>query len=216
VQGVLGRSATSSGVVLIPLSLGWVASSFVCGQLIARTGRYRIFPIVGTIVVLCGVSLLASIDAGTPGTTVAVALVVMGLGMGVTWPTYVVATQNAVDPSDLGVATATLQFFRTMGGTLAVAALGGLLTSRLTAQLPEHVGRSAAARIDTNDLIQGAGTHLPSALRAGVEGALSASLHVVFLALVPLAAVGIALALGLKERPLRRSRPSAQATGDVA
>jgi EmrB/QacA subfamily drug resistance transporter len=216
VQGVLGQSATHSGVVLIPLSLGWVASSFVSGQLVARTGRYRVFPIVGTGLVLCGVLVLAWIDAGTSGATVAGALVVMGLGMGVTWPIYVVATQNAVDPADLGVATATLQFFRTMGGSLAVAALGALLSSRLAAELPAHVGRAAAARIDTNDVIQGAGAHVASALRTGIEEALAASLHLVFVVLIPLAAIGIALALALKERPLRRSHPRTQATREAA
>jgi EmrB/QacA subfamily drug resistance transporter len=216
VQGVLGQSATHSGVVLIPLSVAWVASSFVAGQLVARTGRYRIFPIVGTTLVLAGVLGLASIDTGTSGPTVAGVLVVMGLGMGVTWPIYVVATQNAVDPADLGVATSTLQFFRTMGGSLAVAALGALLTSRLAAELPAHVGRSAAAGIDTNDLIQGGGRQQHSPLQGGIEAALSASLHLVFLVLVPLAAVGVALALGLKERPLRRSRPQAEPTGEAA
>jgi EmrB/QacA subfamily drug resistance transporter len=215
VQGVLGQSATHSGVVLIPLSLAWVASSFVCGQLVARTGRYRIFPIVGTTLALLGVLMLASIDTGTSGTTVAGALVVMGLGMGVTWPVYVVATQNAVDPADLGVATATLVFFRTMGGSLAVAALGVLLTSRLTAELPARLGAAEAARVDTNDVIQGAGPQADS-VTAGVQAALGASLHLVFVILIPLAAVGIALALGLKERPLRRSRPRAEATGEAA
>jgi MFS family permease len=215
VQGVLGQSATHSGVVLIPLSLAWVASSFVCGQLVARTGRYRIFPIVGTTLVLLGVLVLASIDTGTSGTTVAGALVVMGLGMGVTWPVYVVATQNAVDPADLGVATATLVFFRTMGGSLAVAALGVLLTSRLTAELPAKLGPAGAARVDTNDVIQGAGPRADS-VQAGVQEALGASLHLVFVVLIPLAAVGIALALGLKERPLRRSQPRAEATGEAA
>jgi hypothetical protein len=109
----------------------------------------------------------------------------------------------------LGVATATLQFFRTMGGTLAVAALGALLTSRLTAELPRHVGAAAAARIDTNELIQG-GSHVAPPLHAGVESALDAALDPVFITLVPLAVVGVALALGLKERPLRRTRPSGE------
>ncbi|HEX7298332.1 MAG TPA: MDR family MFS transporter [Solirubrobacteraceae bacterium] len=209
VQGVLGQSATHSGVVLIPLSLGWVASAFVSGQLVARTGRYRVFPILGTALVLCGMLTLTHVGTGTSGLTVAAALVLTGLGMGVTWPVYVVATQNAVDPSQLGVATATLQFFRTMGGSLAVAALGALLTNRLAAELPAHVGRAAAERVDTNQLIQG-GAHVAPSLRGGIEAALDAALDPVFLALVPLAAAGIALALGLKERPLRRSRPSVE------
>jgi EmrB/QacA subfamily drug resistance transporter len=211
VQGVLGQSATDSGVVLIPLSLAWVASSFACGQLVAHTGRYRVFPIAGTTLVLGGIVALTLVGVATSGATLAVALVVMGLGMGLTWPVYVVATQNAVDPSDLGVATATLQFFRTMGGTLAVAALGALLTSRLTAELPEHVGRAAADRVDTDQLIQGTGSVAPS-LRAGIEGALDAALNPVFATLVPLAAIGIALALLLKERPLRAVRPSPSAS----
>jgi EmrB/QacA subfamily drug resistance transporter len=214
VQGVLGESATDSGIVLIPLSLAWVASSFVSGQLVARTGRYRAFPIAGTTLVLCGLIGLTLIDTGTSGAAVAAALAVTGLGMGITWPVYVVATQNAVDPSQLGVATATLQFFRTMGGTLAVAALGALLTSRLTAELPEHVGRSAAASVDTDRLIQG-GAHVAPSLRSGLESALDAALNPVFLALVPLAAIGVALALLLKERPLRVARPGAPPSDDL-
>ena len=126
-----------------------------------------------------------------------------------TWPTYVVATQNAVDPTQLGVATATLQFFRTMGGSLAVAALGAVLSNRLAAELPAHLGRAAAARVDTDQLVQG-GAHVPGSLQAGIAAALDAALDPVFLALVPVAAVGVALAIALKERPLRRSHATAE------
>jgi hypothetical protein len=146
---------------------------------------------------------------------VALALVLTGLGFGVTWPTYVVATQNAVDPAQLGVATASLQFFRTMGGSLAVAALGALLTNRLTAELPAHLGRAAAARVDTDQLVQG-GAHVPASLRAGIAAALDGALDPVFLALVPLAAAGVGLALALKERPLRRSQPTAEPRQEAA
>jgi EmrB/QacA subfamily drug resistance transporter len=215
VQGVLGQSATDAGVVLIPLSLGWVASSFVCGQLIARTGRYRVFPIVGTTVVLCGTIAMTQVGTGSSGTAVAAALVLMGIGFGLTWPTYVVATQNAVDVTQLGVATATLQFFRTMGGSLAVAALGALLTNRLTTELATHLGRAAAARVDTDRLVQG-GAHVPPALRTGIAGALDAALDPVFLALVPLAAVGVGLALGLREQPLRRSQTAVEPSREAA
>jgi EmrB/QacA subfamily drug resistance transporter len=207
VQGVLGQSATDSGVVLIPLTLAWAGSSFVAGQLVSRTGRYRVFPIVGTTLVLVGMLVLAQIDVGTSRATIAAALVVTGLGMGVTWPIYVVATQNAVEPAQLGVATATMQFFRSMGGSLAVAALGALLTGRLADELPAHVGSAAAARVDTDQLIQG-GARVPGPLHDGIARSLDAALHPVFLTLVPLAAAGIALALGLKERPLRRRVPS--------
>lgn len=117
----------------------------------ARTGRYRLFPIAGTALVLTSVVVMTLVGTGTSAAVVGAVLILTGVGMGITWPVYVVATQNAVEPDRLGVATATLQFFRTMGGSLAVAALGALLTSRLTAELPHHVGEAAAARIDTDE-----------------------------------------------------------------
>jgi EmrB/QacA subfamily drug resistance transporter len=215
VQGVLGQSATAAGVVLIPLSVGWVASSVAVGQLISRSGRYRIFPIAGTAVVLCGTLAMTQVGIGSSGTAVAGALVLMGFGFGFTWPVYVVATQNAVDPTQLGVATATLQFFRTMGGSLAVAALGALLTNRLTGELATQLGRAAAARVDTDQLVQG-GAHVPPSLRDGIARALDAALDPVFLALVPLAAAGVGLALALRERPLRRSHATAEPRREAA
>jgi EmrB/QacA subfamily drug resistance transporter len=109
-------------------------------------------------------------------------------------------------------ATDSLQFFRTMGGSLAVAALGALLSNRLAAELPAHVGGAAARTVDTDQLIQGGGAHVAAGLHAGIEGALDAALDPVFLALVPLAALGVVLSLGLKERPLRKARPSARPT----
>jgi MFS family permease len=131
VQRVLEASATSSGVVLIPLSLGWVVASFSSGQLISRTGRYRVFPILGAALVLTGCILLTLLDETSSRTTVTLDLTIVGLGMGSMFQVYVIATQNRVRPSQIGVATAAIQFFRSMGGSLAVAALGALLTARL-------------------------------------------------------------------------------------
>lgn len=201
VQGVLGASATNSGVVLIPLSFGWVAASIVSGQLVARTGRYRVFPILGSTCVLIGMVLLTRLGAGSSRAAASGDLVVIGIGMGVMFQTYVIATQNAVAMTELGVATAVLQFFRSMGGSFAVAGLGTLLANRLTTELPRHLG-PAAARVDPNRLLQG-GTNVPAALRAGTHAALAGSLHTVFLVCVPLAAIGLALAFALEERPLR-------------
>src|SRR4051794_28647797 len=126
VQGVLGSSATSSGVVLIPLSFGWVLASFTAGQLIARTGRYRVFPILGSTLVLAGLASLALLDEESSRVVASLDLVLIGIGMGITWQVYVIATQNAVPAGDLGIATAAIQFFRSMGGSVAVAALGAL------------------------------------------------------------------------------------------
>jgi MFS family permease len=188
-QGVLGASATSSGVVLIPLTLGWVVASFTSGQLISRTGRYRIYPLIGSTVVLLGTILLTTLDTETSQALASAYLVVIGVGMGLMFQTFVIATQNRVDPADLGVATAAIQFFRSMGGSLAVAVLGALLIARLP------------ANVDPNRLTSG-GAQVPDAARE----ALNAGTHAVFVAVVPLAAIVMVLAFLLPEHPLRTKR----------
>ena len=169
-QGVLHASATSSGVILIPLSLGWVVASIVSGQLVSRTGRYRAYPLIGSVLVLAGALLLTQLDADSSRSAVSGYLVVIGLGMGTMFQTFVIATQNRVDFSELGVATAAIQFGRSMGGSIAVAALGALLVSK--------------------------------------GSPLSAATHAVFVAIVPVAAVIVGLAIALPEHPLRTSVPS--------
>jgi EmrB/QacA subfamily drug resistance transporter len=168
-QGVLGTSATRSGVVLIPLSLGWVVASIISGQLVSRTGRYKAYPIIGSAFVLAGTILLTRLGADSTSAQVASALVVIGIGMGTMFQTFVIATQNRVDFSDLGVATAAIQFGRSMGGSISVALLGALLVSK--------------------------------------EPPLNAGTHAVFVAIVPLAALILGLALALPEHPLRTSAP---------
>lgn len=201
VQGVLGSSATSSGVVLMPLALGWVVAAFVHGQTVARTGRYRFFPIVGMTLILTGVALLATIDEGTSRAAIGADLALIGIGMGVSFQTYVVATQNAVPATELGIGTASLLFFRTIGASLSVAALGALLNNRLASELPERLG-AGATQLDRQRLLDG-GVDVPAALEHGTSAALSASLGTVFLVVVPVALAGVALSILLPERPLR-------------
>ncbi|HEX2102204.1 MAG TPA: MDR family MFS transporter [Solirubrobacteraceae bacterium] len=210
-QGVQRISATSSGVILIPFSLGWVIAATVTGQLISRTGRYRAFPIAGSVFILSGLSLLALVDAGSSPAWIAVILAITGLGMGMTFQPYVIATQNAVEVSNLGIATATIQFFRSMGGSLAVAALGTLLANRLAAELAARLG-DAAARVDTDRLLS-AGAGVPSELSDGTRAALADALHSVFVASVPLGLVALVLAVALRERPLRTWSGEERAAG---
>src|SRR3954447_1308596 len=203
IQTVLGASATVSGVTLIPFAGGWVVASFVAGQVMSRTGRYRVYPILGSVLVLTGVFLLSRIGVHTTKLAIGGCLVIVGIGMGISFQTYIVATQNAVAMRELGVATAALQFFRTMGGTLGVAGLGALLNNRLTGELVDHLG-PAGDRIDQQRLLQG-GLHVPRGLVEGTRLALASSLETVFLVLVPVAALGVVLALLLPERPLRQT-----------
>jgi EmrB/QacA subfamily drug resistance transporter len=204
VQGVIGGSATSAGVVLIPLSFGWVLASFTAGQIVSHTGRYRWWPILGSLLVLTGTALLTTLGVDSSRLTASAFLLLIGLGMGCMFQNYVIATQNSVDPSQIGVATAALQFGRTMGGSLAVAALGTLMANRLATELSAHLGH-AAAGVDTNRLLQGS-AHVAPALLHGTRAALDAALQSAFLALVPLAVIGVFLAWALPERPLRAHR----------
>ena len=205
-QGVLGASATTSGVILIPLSLGWTAASIISGQLIARTGRYRVFPILGSALLVVGSLLLSRLEPGTGRPVLAAELAIIGAGMGVMFQTYVLASQSAVDVDRVGVTTSTLQFFRSLGGSLAVAALGAVLTARLATELRERLGASAAT-VDPERLLRG-DTRIPPALLEDTRAALASSLATAFLIILALSAVALALALALEERPLRRGRPS--------
>jgi EmrB/QacA subfamily drug resistance transporter len=208
-QDVLGSSATNSGALLIPLSAGWVVSSVIVGNLIARTGRYRIWPIIGSTLVLIGIVLLTFLDTSSTLATVSGFLVIIGVGMGVMYQVYVIAAQNAVDVSQIGVATGQLNFFRSMGGSFAVAGLGALLTARLGTELVKQLG-PVGKHIDPNTVVQSGAAHLPPRIADGVATALSNSLHSVWLVCVPIAAIGLALAFALEERPLRRHIPASQ------
>ena len=143
VQGVLDGSATAAGIVLIPLAMAWVVMSIVAGQIVSRTGRYKIFPIAGSTLVLIGFLLMTQLDAHSTRLMTGAILVVIGAGMGMMVQTYIVAVQNAADPAQIGVSTGALQFFRSMGGSLAVAGLGALLTNRVTSELSTRLGADA-------------------------------------------------------------------------
>src|SRR3954452_20116643 len=190
-QGVLQASATSSGVVLIPLTLGWVVAAFISGQLISKTGRYKVFPLLGSALVLAGCCLLATLDEHSSPALVSADLVVIGVGMGTMFQVFVIATQNAVQMADLGIATAAIQFFRSMGASFSVAVLGALLTARLP------------AGVDPNRLTSNA-ANVPDSARP----ALAHATHAVFVAIIPLAAIVLVLAILLPEEPLRTNAPA--------
>jgi EmrB/QacA subfamily drug resistance transporter len=203
VQGVQGGSAVSAGLALLPLSLCWSLVSGVGGQLVARSGRYRWLPILGSALVLVGFLLLTGVGASSSRTVVVLDLALIGTGMGAMVQVYTVAAQNAVAPSQIGVATAALQFFRTIGGSLAVTGLGALLVARVATELTHRLG-AAARGIDPNRLLQG-GVHIPASQLHGTREALAAAMHSVFLVGIPLAVAMLAVALALPERPLRRT-----------
>jgi EmrB/QacA subfamily drug resistance transporter len=197
-QVVVGASATNSGLLLLPLMGGIVVSSVVVGRVISRTGRYRWYPVAGTALMTVAVSLLATMDATTSRATASWYVVLLGAGLGTVMPVMILAVQNAVDQRDLGTATSAATFSRSMGGSFGVAAFGAILTSRLASQLP---GVDAEALQASPSQLRA----MPPAARQAVVEAVANSLHVVFLAAIPVALAAFLVVLFLRERPLRES-----------
>jgi EmrB/QacA subfamily drug resistance transporter len=206
-QIVHGASATASGLRMLPMMAGLLVASISSGQVISRTGRYRIFPIAGTALLVFGLVLLATLSAKSGPLSVSLALLVTGAGVGLVMQVMVLAAQNAVEFRDLGAATAGVSFFRSMGGSFGVAIFGAILNSRLAYHLPREVPSSALGDIDPSALTSSPEVihALPPDVLAGVLNAFAASLQSVFLVAVPIALVAFALTLRLREIPLRSS-----------
>ena len=128
VQGVIGTTATSSGVILTPLMLTSMVSSIISGQLVARSGKYKWVAILGMVISVIGILLLVRLNANSTNIDVLVSLLIMGFGMGFSMALYTLIVQNAM-PERIGQATSALIFFRQIGSTLGLAAMGSLLTS---------------------------------------------------------------------------------------
>jgi predicted MFS family arabinose efflux permease/DNA-binding MarR family transcriptional regulator len=203
-QVVNGASPTASGLLMLPMMGGMLATSIASGQLISRKGRYKIFPVVGTGVMALGLFLLARLSPGTGAGTVMAIMLVLGLGLGLVMQVLVIAVQNAVDYADLGVATSGVTLFRFIGGSLGTATLGAIFAGRLSEELARRLaagtaGASALGGALTPDAIAA----LPAAQRAAYAAAFTSSIDAVFLVAFAVGVAGFVLALLLPERPLR-------------
>lgn len=154
VQGVLGDSATNSGVVLTPMMLGFMVSSIVGGQLLSRTGRYKILAIVGFIVAAIGMFLLSRMSATTAEGVVARNMIITGLGIGVMMSLFTIVVQNAFPYKQLGEVTATLTFFRSIGSTLGVAVMGTILTNGFQNALQSNIPAILKRLVPADRLVQ--------------------------------------------------------------
>jgi EmrB/QacA subfamily drug resistance transporter len=207
-QTVGGASAENSGLLILPLMLGLMTSSITSGRIITRTGKYKVFPVVGTAVMTVGLYLMSRMGVGTPRYESSVYMVILGLGIGMIIQVMVLAVQNSVPHSDLGTATATEQFVRSMGGAFGVAAYGAILNNRLARYLPELLPRGFASKNVSAGTITGSPDvirHLPGAVEHAVIEALARSIHVVFVAAVPLTAAAFFVTWLLREIPLRET-----------
>jgi EmrB/QacA subfamily drug resistance transporter len=199
-QYVHGASATESGLQMLPLVIGLLVASITVGTIISKTGRYRIFPIIGTVMIAGGLFLLSLLTNQTSYVTTAAYMVVLGLGVGLCMPVPTVVVQSTVDYADLGVATSGVSFLRTMGSSFGVAVFGSFYASTL----PDKLAGAVPPGVDPRTALSIDGVRsLPEALREPITAAYAEALHVVFLAAVPVALVGLLVALLLKEVPLR-------------
>jgi EmrB/QacA subfamily drug resistance transporter len=201
-QVVKGSTPTSSGLEMLPMMGGMLTSSIVSGQLISRTGRYKIFPLVGTLVMTIGLALLSRTAADTSLARLLVMMLLLGLGMGLVMQVLVIAVQNAVDYRDLGVATSGNSLFRSIGGSVGTAVLGAIFASRLAAELAAHPG--ATGGVGAGLSLQ-AMAQLPAGVRAAYAQAFTSAIDTVFLVATTIAALGFVATWLLPERPLRET-----------
>jgi EmrB/QacA subfamily drug resistance transporter len=193
-QVVQGADATDSGLQLVPMMAGVLVSTFVSGRAITKTGRYKIWPVIGIGVVPVAMFLFSTMDSGTPMWVTSLYMVVFGLGFGVISPVLMIAVQNAVERRHMGTASAAAQFFQALGGSIGVAVFGAVLNA--------HVG-NAKNLLNSPEQIRA----LPAAQHKAVIGAVESGLHVVFLAAIFVAIAGFLIMLTLKEIPLQQHNP---------
>jgi len=134
VQGVQGVSATSSGFIMMPMTLSMVIASTVSGQIISRTGRYKKLALFGLAVMAAGLFSMSRMDVDTPLHTTVINIILVGAGLGISFPIFTLTVQNAVEHARLGVATASNQLFRQMGGTIGVSVMGTIFSTRWKAK----------------------------------------------------------------------------------
>lgn len=206
-QVVMDMSPTESGLAMLPMVLGIFSTSIPSGNWVTKTGRYRPMPIASTVVVVAALTVLSLLKADSSYWLAAIGLYVFGAGLGFSMQLLTVIVQNAVEPRHMGIATSTITFFRTLGGTIGAALFGAVLNTRLAHHLAENLGTGKAPSVDTNDV--SAINGLPEPLKSQVIDAFASALHDVFISAIPIMIVAFVISLFIKEIPLRtRSTPA--------
>ncbi len=204
-QTVAGIGPTGSGLRLVPLMAGLLAMSITSGRIISHTGIYKPFPIAGTALMVAGMLLLSTLDAGTGTVRTSLYLVVLGLGLGAVMQVLIIAVQNAVQYRDLGAATSGATFFRSIGGTVGVAVFGAVFSNRLAANLAADLPADASARFagGRSGLSAPQLQALPGPVRAGYLTAFTHAFSTVFLTAAAVSLVAFILAWFIPQLPLR-------------
>src|ERR1700722_1807691 len=218
-QVVKGISPTISGVYLLPLMAGLLIVSIGSGQVISRTGRYRVFPIAGTALITIGLFLLHLMSPSSPTYADALYMLVLGMGLGGVMQVLVIIVQNGVPHSELGVATSGATFFRSIGGSFGTAIFGAIFSNVLISNLSSHLhGVHLPAGFTSSDVTPAALGHLSAAVRAGFVNGYAESIQTVFLIAVPIAALARLASWTIPQVELRSwaaAAPSAAPAADA-
>ncbi|MPZ61338.1 MAG: DHA2 family efflux MFS transporter permease subunit [Propionibacteriales bacterium] len=213
-QVVDGMSPTESGLGLIPLVMGILTTVTGSGQLMTKTGRYKVFPILGASIVVAAMFLLSRLGTDTPYWYAGLSMYLMGAGLGLGMQVILTAVQNAVPHEHMGTASSSVIFFRQMGGAFGTALFGAILSTRLAHHLADTL---PAGQAPTGDMTNSADAieALPEPIHGIVVDGFADSLNDVFLSAVPVAAVALLASLFIKEIRLR-SRYDGQGGGSSA
>ena len=202
-QTVHGATPTTSGLQMVPIMAAMLTMSIWSGRRISALGRYRPYPIAGTIIMTAGIYLMSLLGISTPYWVAALYMAAVGAGLGLTMQVMVLSVQNSVPFKDLGTATSSAAFFRSIGGSVGVAVFGTIFANRLTASLPAAMRVSGKASTHFTPEQFAAFKRSQPTLYVDYLHAFGHALHIVFLSAVPFAAAGVLLALALREVPLR-------------
>lgn len=207
-QIVRGYSPTKSGLMMLPLIVGLLVTSIISGRLISKLGRYKIFPIIGTLVLAFGLWLFSHLTLTTSEWVLGAWMLIIGGGLGLFMQVMTLAIQNSTDRSELGTATASATFFRSMGSSFGAAIFGAILTSRFAHYLLVLLPHGSAASHLNIKSIQAGGAQLHGLSPAVTQSILQAfvrSFHDMFLLAIPFALLAFIAAFFLRETPLRSS-----------
>ena len=210
-QGVLGVSATASGAILIPMNVGLFAMGIVIGNLTTRTGRYKSFAVAGVVLMTIASVLLLRLDARSTPLELTLYTTLMGLGVGMSFQIYTLTVQNAVQRRDLGPATSSLQFFRSIANTMGTAIAGTLMTSQLVTSMkwrmtPEAIRDTPAGGLDPNAVLNPAAMQgLPEAVALVLRLSLADAMQAIYAVLPWLSLAVLATTLAIRAIPLRDS-----------
>lgn len=233
IQGVIGTSATKSGFVMMPMTLSMVFASAIGGQLITKTGKYKLIALLGLFTMASGLASLSMMDSNTTNTTAVINMIIVGTGLGLSFPVFTLTVQNAVQHQYLGVSTAATQLFRQIGGTVGVAVMGTVMNNSMSSKINEEMSKlkgnadleslppETAAQLQAlqspqslmnGEKLQEIQASLPPEMQAVfgkmidiVRDSLSYSLTNVFLIGAIIMSAGFLLTFFLREIPLRKT-----------